>query len=53
MKQYAKQNQLALVGKAWEIRHQLKLLAKTSTKSGLSALGSNRTLREYLQSAAQ
>ncbi|AZN40650.1 Z-ring formation inhibitor MciZ [Paenibacillus albus] len=51
MKQYTKQNQLALVGKAWEIKHQLKLLAKSSTKSGLAALQPSRTLREYLQSA--
>ncbi|SEN21907.1 Z-ring formation inhibitor MciZ [Paenibacillus sp. OV219] len=51
MNQYTKQNQLTLVGKAWEIKHQLKLLAKASAKSGLTATQPSRTLRDYLLSA--
>ncbi|MBP3964392.1 MULTISPECIES: Z-ring formation inhibitor MciZ [Paenibacillus] len=52
MKQYTVKSSMTLVGKAWEIRHQLKLLAKASTKtSPLSGSGkSGRTLGEYLQS---
>ena len=30
MKQYSVANQMTLVGKAWEIRHQLKMIAKQS-----------------------
>ncbi len=51
MKQYTEDNQLLLVGKAWEIRHQLKLLSKASTKSSIAASLASRTLGEYLQAA--
>ncbi|WP_407673377.1 Z-ring formation inhibitor MciZ [Paenibacillus silvisoli] len=53
MKQYAVNGKLTLVGKAWEIRHQLKLLAKSSAKTGnLPGGKSTRTLGEYLRTTA-
>ena len=45
MKQYMMDNGITLVGKAWEIRHQLKLLGKDS-KTGACKC----SLHEYLQS---
>ncbi|SDW32597.1 Z-ring formation inhibitor MciZ [Paenibacillus sp. CF384] len=51
MKQYTGKSSMKLVGKAWEIRHQLKLLAKASTKTSPSDGKSGRTLGEYLQSS--
>ncbi|QHT60468.1 Z-ring formation inhibitor MciZ [Paenibacillus lycopersici] len=47
MKQYIEHGRLTLVGKAWEIRHQLKLLSKTGLKSAAAVPA--RTLNEYLQ----
>ena len=35
MKQYIAENQLRLVGKGWEIRHQLRRLAESSKAPGL------------------
>ncbi|MBM7564407.1 Z-ring formation inhibitor MciZ [Paenibacillus sacheonensis] len=49
MKQYIDNGQLILVGKAWEIRHQLKLLGKPALKSGTAH--SAQTLREYTRQA--
>ncbi|BBH21072.1 hypothetical protein Back11_24170 [Paenibacillus baekrokdamisoli] len=48
MKQYSVASQLILVGKAWEIRHQLKQLSKQNSASGTS-YKSVSTLGEYLE----
>ncbi|RAP76459.1 Z-ring formation inhibitor MciZ [Paenibacillus montanisoli] len=52
MKQYTVNGKLTLVGKAWEIRHQLKLMAKSSSKGRTLAGKSGRTLGDYLRSSA-
>ncbi|MCQ6558112.1 Z-ring formation inhibitor MciZ [Paenibacillus mendelii] len=46
MKQYSVSTQLMLVGKAWEIRHQLRLMTRQVPSSSQD---SSRTLGEYLE----
>ncbi|NBD22660.1 Z-ring formation inhibitor MciZ [Paenibacillus sp. T1] len=53
MKQYIVNGQLTLVGKAWEIRHQLKLLSKSGTKFTAAHGRPAHTLSEYLQSSVR
>ncbi|MBO7744016.1 Z-ring formation inhibitor MciZ [Paenibacillus sp. MWE-103] len=50
MKQYLENGHLTLVGKAWEIRHQLKLLSKAGAKSNAAQ---SPTLREWLQASVR
>ncbi|MFC4808414.1 Z-ring formation inhibitor MciZ [Paenibacillus sp. GCM10023250] len=50
MKQYLEHGHLTLVGKAWEIRHQLKLLSKSGAKAGPAQ---GPTLREWLQASVR
>ena len=49
MKQYSVESQLMLVGKAWEIRHQLRQIAKQSGGTRGSSPKSISTLGEYLE----
>ncbi|QHW30254.1 Z-ring formation inhibitor MciZ [Paenibacillus rhizovicinus] len=49
MKQYIVNSRLTLVGKAWEIRHQLKLLSKTGSKTALALPAP--TLGEFLKNS--
>ncbi|UVI32320.1 Z-ring formation inhibitor MciZ [Paenibacillus spongiae] len=46
MKQYSVSTRLTLVGKAWEIRHQLRLMAREASSRKKNA---SRTLGEYLE----
>ncbi|QYR19979.1 Z-ring formation inhibitor MciZ [Paenibacillus sp. sptzw28] len=48
MKQYSVSSQLMLVGKAWEIRHQLRLLARQGPVRKAEK-NCARTLGEYLE----
>ncbi|WP_274651726.1 Z-ring formation inhibitor MciZ [Paenibacillus humicola] len=45
MKQYIAANQMTLVGKAWEIRHRLKTIAKQNCRKSFKSSG---TLGDYL-----
>ncbi|MBW7459149.1 Z-ring formation inhibitor MciZ [Paenibacillus sepulcri] len=50
MKQYSFSSQLTLVGKAWEIRHQLKLMVQQSPAHIRgSKIKSAGTLGDYLE----
>lgn len=48
MKQYSVTSQLMLVGKAWEIRHQLRLMMKQGTLRSKDDQRAS-TLSEYLE----
>ncbi|MNR68321.1 hypothetical protein D3C85_1928060 [compost metagenome] len=48
MKQYSVTSQIMLVGKAWEIRHQLRLMAKQGTVRTKEDQRKS-TLSEYLE----
>ncbi|GGD69913.1 hypothetical protein GCM10010911_29700 [Paenibacillus nasutitermitis] len=50
MKQYSFSSQLTLVGKAWEIRHQLKLMVQQSPASIRNQKNKSvSTLGDYLE----